>query len=304
MVGMQFSKCLQRRNLLKLLLVLTGSSLFVTQAAVASTVTGHPVGVATTPLAVEVAPEAVNFMDEPVGETYTQTVRIMNVGAKTLQIKRMSTSSADFRITGIMLPVVVAHGTSESFTILFHPREAGRKDGQISIFTNSDDEPLLLKAHASIITVQTELTASEAAIDFADVAIGSTGKQEVSLTNVGNREVAISAISVTGQDFSVSGATGMHLSPGQSASVEVNFAPKSTGPQSGQLAALSGEGSFLVLIPLSATGAESSRRAVKLNWEESPVTVAGYVVYRSADSSGPYTRLSERVRPNIWILVW
>lgn len=151
--------------------------------------------------------------------------------------------------------------------------------------------------HASAITVQTELTASEAAIDFSDVAIGSTGKQEVSLTNVGNREVAISAISVTGQDFSASGATAMHLSPGQSARLKVNFAPKSAGPQSGQLAVLSGEGSSLVLIPLSATGAESSRRAVKLSWDESPVTVAGYVVYRSADSSGPYTRLSEARTP-------
>lgn len=147
MVGTQFSKCLQCRNLLKLFLVLTGLSLFVVLPAVGSTVTSPTVGVATTSLAVvEMAPEAVSFMDVPLGDTYTQTMRITNVGDKTLQIKKINTSSADFRITGIMLPVVVAHGTGESFKILFHPKAAGRKDGQISIFTSSGDEPLLLSA--------------------------------------------------------------------------------------------------------------------------------------------------------------
>jgi fibronectin type 3 domain-containing protein len=89
----------------------------------------------------------------------------------------------------------------------------------------------------------------------------------------------------------------VRLSPGQSFTVEVNFAPKNMGRKSGQLTILSAEGGSPVLIPLTATAAASSRRAVKLNWEESPVTVAGYVVYRSADSSGPYTRISQATTP-------
>jgi len=85
----------------------------------------------------------------------------------------------------------------------------------------------------------------------------------------------------------------MRLTPGQSVAVDVNFAPKSTGRQTGQLTISGTDGGPLVVIPVTGTAAESSRSTVKLNWEESPVTVAGYVVYRSVDSSGPYRRISE-----------
>jgi len=73
--------------------------------------------------------------------------------------------------------VVVAHGTNESFTISFRAKGESRKDGQISIFTSSGDAPVVLTVRASTIKVQTELTASEAAIDFEDVAVGGVGKQ-------------------------------------------------------------------------------------------------------------------------------
>jgi len=145
----------------------------------------------------------------------------------------------------------------------------------------------------STVKVQTELAASEAAIDFEDVAVGGVGKHEVALTNSGTRDLTIAGMSATGAAFSVSGATAVRLTPGQSVSVEVNFAPKSAGRQNGQLTISGTDGGPLVLIPLAGTSAESSRSAVRLNWEESPVNVAGYVVYRSAESSGPYTRISE-----------
>jgi hypothetical protein len=241
----------------------------------------------------EVTPDAVAFQDVPVGETYTQTIRVTNLGESTLQIKKISASNADFQITGILLPVIVAHGTSESFTVSFRPKGEGRKDGQISIFTDSTDAPMVLTVRASTIKVESELTASEASISFEDVAVGGVGKQEVALTNSGTRDLTIARISASGAAFRVSGATAVRLTPGQSVNVEVNFAPRSAGRQSGQLTVSSAEGGPLASIPLAGTAAESSQSAVKLNWEESPVTVAGYVVYRSSDSSGPFTRISE-----------
>jgi hypothetical protein len=297
MVGGRFSKYLQCTSLCGvLLLAMCAYSLLAEPAAagrpvVTSTTAGQPT--AASEAMVEFTPETVTFQDVPAGDTYSQTVRITNLGANTLQIKKISTSNADLRITGILLPVVVAHGTSESFTISFRPKGEGRKDGEISIFTSSSGGPMVLTVRASTVKLQSELTASEASIDFKDVAVGGVGKEEVSLTNAGTRDVMIAGISATGAAFSVSGATAVRLMPGQSVAVEVNFAPKSTGRQSGQLTISGRDGGALVLIPLAGTAAESSRSAVKLNWEESPVTVAGYVVYRSADSSGPYTRISD-----------
>jgi hypothetical protein len=246
----------------------------------------------------EVTPNAVSFADVPVGDTYTQTVTITNANEGTLQIKKITASRADFQITGIILPVVVAHGTSQSFTISYRAQAEGRTEGEVSILTNSGDLPLVIPVKASSEAGQKELTASEAAVDFEDVAVGSAGKKELVLTNAGNRDLRISGITTSGAGFSVSGTTAVNLSPGQNVSVDLNFAPKSAGRQTGNLMVASAEGGSLLTIPVTASGAASSQSAIKLNWEESPVTVAGYMVYRSAEPSGPFTRVSSSAVPS------
>jgi Abnormal spindle-like microcephaly-assoc'd, ASPM-SPD-2-Hydin len=300
MVGKRFCNCLNWKSLFKAFLFVSTFSLLTIQTTNSRAATSGAATVATAPAAtppvfMEVTPEAVSFVNVPVGDTYTQAVRLTNLAAGTLQIKKITTSSNAFRITGILLPVVVAHGTSQSFTVAFRGKAEGQTDGQVSIFTTSNDPPLVLKVRASTATSQSELTASDAGIDFEDVAVGNSGKKEVLLTNSGNRDVRISGISPAGRDFSLSGATAVDLSPGQNVSLEVNFAPRSAGRQTGSLTVTSAEGGPLLTIPLTATGAPPSQSAVKLNWEESPVSVAGYVVYRSAESAGPYVRISESV---------
>lgn len=300
MVGTCFSKCVQRKGLSKILLPLLAFSLFV-RPAVASffveTSTTKGVPSASLEGLVEFTPAEVTFQDVPVGETYTQNVRITNLREDTLQIRKIITSNANLQITGILLPVVVAHGTSESFTISFRPTGESHTDGQISIFTSSGDVPVVLRVRGSTVKAQSELTASEAAIDFEDISVGGAEKQEVVLTNSGARDLTISAMSVTGTGFSVSGPTAVRMTPGQSFAVEVNFAPKSAGHQSGQLRICSAGGNSVLILPLGGTAADSSRTVVKLHWEESPVSVAGYIVYRSADSSGPYMRISQAAIP-------
>jgi hypothetical protein len=241
-------------------------------------------------------PGDIGFKDVPVGETYSQAVRIKNVGRETLQIKEITAPSADFSIKGILLPVVVAPGTSESFTISFRPRQEARSEGQIRIVTSPGDTPIVLKVRASTITDQRELTASEAGIDFDDVAIGIASKKEVSFLNAGNHELSISAISISGAGFSLSGSGVATLS--QRFTVDVNFAPKNTGRQTGSLRALSADGGSLLEMPLAGSGAESSQSVVKLNWEENAASTGGYVVYRAPDPSGPFMRISTQAVPS------
>jgi hypothetical protein len=291
---MCFCKCLNF-SLRRSLFTLSGCLLFAIQAS-SHSAANEPAALAS-PL-MEVTPEAVSFVDVPVGDTYTQTVRVTNVNEGTLQIKKITTSSPDFQITGILLPVVVAHGTSQSFTISYKAKAEGRAEGQISILTNSGDAPLVMGVKASSAAGQTELTANAAAIEFEDIAVGSSGKKELVLTNSGNRDLKISGILASGAGFSVLGTTAVNLSPGQNVNLDVNFAPKSAGRQTGSLKVSSAEGGSLLTIPLTASGAPSSQSTVKLHWEESPVSVAGYVVYRSAEASGPYTRVSSSAVPS------
>ncbi len=301
MVGTRSCKCGNFTGLRRSLLILAGASLFAAQAsvgqstrsAIANTEPTH-----TTPTAMEITPNAMSFVDVPVGDTYTQTVTITNANDGVLQIKKITASRDDFQITGIILPVVVAHGTSQTFTVSYRAQAEGRTAGEVSILTNSGDLPLVIPVKASSEAGQKELTASEATVDFEDVAMGSAGKKGLMLTNSGNRDLRISGITTSGAGFSVYGTTAVNLSPGQNVSVDVNFAPKGAGRQTGSLNVASADGGSLLAIPLTASGAASSQSAIKLNWEESPVSVAGYVVYRSADSSGPFTRVSSEAVPS------
>jgi Abnormal spindle-like microcephaly-assoc'd, ASPM-SPD-2-Hydin len=245
----------------------------------------------------QVTPDAVSFVDVPAGDTYTQTVRITNTSEGTFQIKRITASRADFLITDVILPVVVAPGTSETFTVSYRAR-AARAEAQIRIVTSSSETPFVLNVRASAVEEQGELTASEAGIDFNDVAVGSSSRKEVLLMNSGNGALRISDVSVSGADFALSGAGAATLSPGQNISLDVSFAPKSAGKRAGSLKVLSAQGESLLEIPLSAAGVAPSQNVVKLNWEESPSSVAGYVIYRSADPSGPYMRLSSQAVPS------
>jgi hypothetical protein len=249
------------------------------------------------PLA-QVLPDAVSFVDVPAGDTYTQTVRIKNVSESTFQIKEITASSPDFSVTGILLPVVVAPGTSENFTISYRGRAEARAEGQIRIVTSANNTPIILRARASTVTEQRELTASETSIDFEDTAVGSSGTKEVSLFNSGNRDLSVSGISVSSVDFSVSGAGAMTLSPGQKITVDVKFAPRSAGRRASSLRVISADGASLLEMPLNGLGAASSQSTVKLHWEENPAGTAGYVVYRAADPSGPYTRLTSQTVPS------
>jgi len=250
------------------------------------------------PTLMEVTPDAVSFLDVPPGETYTQTVRITNISEGTFQIKRITASSAEFGITGIILPVVVAPGMSETFTISYKGAPETHGDAQLCIETSAGDMPLALKAKASAVKDERELTASEAGINFEDVALGNSSAREVVLTNSGNRVLNISGISVSGAGFGLSGTGALSLSPGQKISVDVNFAPKSAGRRTGNLRVSSAEGGSLLEIPLSAAGVAASQNVVKLNWEENPASVGGYVIYRSAEPTGPYTRLSAQAIPS------
>jgi fibronectin type 3 domain-containing protein len=84
----------------------------------------------------------------------------------------------------------------------------------------------------------------------------------------------------------------VNLAPGQEISLGVNFTPKNSGRQASSLRISNANGGALLEIPLVANGASTSQSTVKLNWEDSPVSVAGYAIYRAADPTGPYMRIS------------
>jgi len=178
------------------------------------------------------------------------------------------------------------------FTIAYRPKTEGGFIGKLLIYTDAQREPIIVNVSASATSGQSELTASTASVEFADVAVGSRSVKEISVTNAGNRAAGIASINVPDdQEFSVAGATAAKLEPGQTVSFAVSFSPKSLGERNGTLKISTRAGDDLE-IPLSAVGAAGAQSTVRLQWEENPGGAAGYTVYRAADATGPYERIA------------
>jgi fibronectin type 3 domain-containing protein len=86
------------------------------------------------------------------------------------------------------------------------------------------------------------------------------------------------------------------LSPNQSASVSVQFAPSAAGSVNGSVNILSDATGSTSSVALSGTGvAPTLPHSVALNWGASSSSVAGYNVYRSTVSGSAYARMNGSV---------
>ena len=82
------------------------------------------------------------------------------------------------------------------------------------------------------------------------------------------------------------------LSPSQSITLTVQFAPTVAGAVTGAVTVNSNATGSPNLISLAATGVVPVAHSTSLSWGASTSTVAGYNVYRSTVSGGSYTLLS------------
>jgi fibronectin type 3 domain-containing protein len=102
----------------------------------------------------------------------------------------------------------------------------------------------------------------------------------------------VSKVTVSGASYSSNGvSTGLTLSPGQSTTLDATFAPASAGNYSGSIAVASNATNSPDSISLSGSSSQAVSHSVSLTWAPSTSTVAGYHVYRSQVSGGPYAIL-------------
>ena len=116
--------------------------------------------------------------------------------------------------------------------------------------------------------------------------MSDSATQSLTLTASGGA-VVVNSAGVTGTGFSASGLTfPLSLASGQSATLNVVFAPTSAAAASGQLAIASNAGNSTV--SLSGTGYTAK---VNLSWNAS-TAVSGYYIYRAPNGSSSYQKLN------------
>jgi len=149
---------------------------------------------------------------------------------------------------------------------------------------------------AALLTVNAStqlLTINPTSLSFGNVNISASSTKSATVTNSGTANVAISGISYSGAGFTTSGlSSGLILAPGQTATLNVTFAPAAAGNVAGSVTVASNATNSPGAVSLSASGVQAVSHSAVLSWIPSTSSVIGYQVYSATVSGGPYTKLT------------
>jgi hypothetical protein len=186
----------------------------------------------------------------------------------------------------------IGGATSASYTT---PAETTTDNGALFTVTVTNGAGNVT-SNAATLTVNAAtliLNASQTSLSFSSVNIGSSSILPVTFTNAGNSSVTVSGVSISGPGFTAAGvSSGQIVTPGQTATLNVTFAPAATGSATGSVTVTSNASNSPGMISLSGTGVQPVSHSVTLSWTASASAVSGYNVYRSTVSGGPYTVLN------------
>lgn len=162
--------------------------------------------------------------------------------------------------------------------------------------TANTTQTFALQLGASVPT----LSISTSSLSFGNVAVNSTSTQSLVLTSTGTTYVTVNGAAINGSGFTASGANfPLTLSPGQTATLTVQFNPPTTGAASGTLTlnsnsstgpstavSLSGNGvpvlNGLTCANATMSGAGTDNCTVTLN---APAGNGGYIVSVASNNS-------------------
>jgi archaellum component FlaF (FlaF/FlaG flagellin family) len=101
------------------------------------------------------------------------------------------------------------------------------------------------------------LSGSAATLAFGNVGMGKTATQSFTVTNTGTAAVSMGQTSITGPGFTVvSGAIPASLGVGQNVTVQIQFAPQSSGSVTGGFAMVSNASNSPFSVALTGSGAQ------------------------------------------------
>jgi hypothetical protein len=252
---------------------------------------------------ISVAPASINFGSVPLGGKASQSVTISNSGTSSLTITKASATAAGITITGVTLPLVIEAGKQSTFNVVYSPKVAGALSAQVAVTSSISTTPSMVSLRGIGMASTAVLTSSTSNLTFGSVTIGKTSVLSAIFTNAGNSNVTISKVTIAGADYTASGVSaGMILTPGQSVTLESTFAPRAAGSYNGSVTVVSTATDSPSTVTLSGTSAAVSSsqqpataHSVSVTWTPSTSGVAGYNVYRSSVSGGPYAKLDSSV---------
>ena len=201
------------------------------------------------------------FGDLDLGQTRTLQLTVINHGRADLHIAALEISSGAFT-TPLDSAAVIPPGQRLEIPVLFRPRYEGRTSGQLIVHSDDPQNPevvIPLLGTAQQSPPQIEVL-NEEQIDFGNVAIGKTGRDNLLVWNQGGTPFTV-GMDLEGEassEFELE-TPSLLLQPGEFKKTVLKFTPRETGERRAEMLVetesghrritLHGEGKFLELTP-------------------------------------------------------
>ena len=248
----------------------TGSASSVTSSAATLTVNAPPT------ISAQPASKTVTT-----GQTATFSVTASGSGTLTYQWNKNGAAISGATSASYTTPATTSADNGAAFTV---------------IVTNAAGNANSNSATLTVTTATLVLNANKTTLAFGNVTTSTNSTLTVIFTNAGNSNINISNVSVSGAGFTGSGvSSGQILTPGQTATLSVKFAPSAAGAVTGTATVTSNATTSPATIALAGTGVAPVAHSVTLGWNAGTSTVVGYNVYRASVSGGPYTKVNSTV---------
>jgi len=219
------------------------------------TVTIPLTGAGDMPGQLTLTPSILSFGNVQMGNSQTLPETLTNSGNSSVNVSQATVTGAGFSVSSLSLPLTLAAGQSQSFSVTFVPNAAGSAGGSLSIVSDASN-PALNGTLSGTGVAASLLTASPSSLGFGNIPVGSSQTRSQTLTNSGTSILTISQATVTGSGYSVSGMNlPVILAAGHSTAFNVTFTPSTVGPAGGNLSITSNASNPNMAIPLSGNGA-------------------------------------------------
>ena len=210
------------------------------------------------------SPMSVSFAGTQVGKTASLPVTITNSGSSAVQLSQALASGAAFAVSGFSAPLTLQPGQTAVANVVYSPTATGTASGSLTLTSNASNPNVMipLAGTATAATTAGSVSATPSSLSFGSVQAGSSKSQSETLSNTGGSNVTISQANVSGSGFSLSGLeVPLTLSPNQSFTFGVLFAPQAGGSASGSIALVS-DASSAPSIALSGTATAAGQLTI------------------------------------------
>ncbi|MBS4027942.1 MAG: choice-of-anchor D domain-containing protein, partial [Ignavibacteriales bacterium] len=171
-----------------------------------------------------------SYGDVLTGQPKVDSVIVTNDGTVSMTVSSVTSSRATFTVNPTS--AIITAGSSKSFHITFSPVDSGTVYGIIIFNHNAPTNPDTVSVSGRGIAPIAQF--STASISFGNVAVNTTKKDSVTVTNSGGAPLIIEAVSSSREKFTVTPIDAV-MQPLESKKFYVTFAPTDTGENTGNI---------------------------------------------------------------------